>query len=124
MINRTLVIKRSIRQVVDDPDRAVQLEQLFLTGPARPKKPGRGAPGSKRSRPAGFWRDASKVAAQVAAMLDGDVAHIVTIGGPGSGGVSLATSELATRRIMQGTHRLATPEEIEAFERSDRVERS
>jgi hypothetical protein len=113
-----MFIKRTISQVADDPARVTQLEQLFLNGPARPKRTGmgHGAFGAKLARPASFWKDASAVAAQVAAMLEGDVQHVITLGGPGAGGMSLVTNAHATKLIVAQSHRLATPAEIAAFE--------
>ena len=109
----TLIIKRIITEEVSDPQIMTRIEQLFLTGPKRPARKKRGC---QPPRTPEFWEAAAKVAVKVAdelkAVTSGDVTYIVTLSGPGAGGVSLASTTLATRRIMEGTHRIATPQEL------------
>jgi hypothetical protein len=110
----TLIIKRIISEEVSDPQTVQKVEQLFLTGPGKPRN--KGKRGFHPQRTPDFWAATAKVAAKVATELkdamSGDVAYIVTVTGPGAGRISLASSALATRRILERTHRLATPQEL------------
>ena len=118
---KTVILRRTIQQVADDPERVAQLEQFFLGSSAKPNSKGRGAPGYRRARPPEFWRQASEIAARVADQIEmskGECAYIVTKDGPGAGGISACSASLALQRLSQNTHRLATREEIAEHKRA------
>jgi hypothetical protein len=84
----------------DDAQRA--LLRRFLAGSLR--------------RPPSFWRALSAVAAEVHERVERmeDGVHIVTLEG---GVLSEATAASATQRICEGSHRLATAEEVKEWRR-------